>query len=76
MNTSLFDRPVATEPATPRDRLMAARDSLSEVFATLDEIGPLLPDLERGAALSLRDDVAGARRRLTNLLAWLPRGTA
>lgn len=61
---------------TPRERLTGALDALSDAFAALDEVGPLLPPLERDAALLLRDDVSAARRQLTNLIAFLPREAA
>jgi hypothetical protein len=59
------------KPADVRARLLAARDPLGQVFATLDDVGPHLPEPERAAALELRGQVADLLRRLGNLTAFL-----
>ena len=54
-----------------RQRILEVHGKLSEVFAALDGVTPLLDEPERGAALQLRADVADTLRRLGNLCAFL-----
>lgn len=62
---------MTTAPADVRPRLLDARSKAGDVYAILDDVGPLLAEPERGACLELRADVAALLRRLGNLTAYL-----
>jgi hypothetical protein len=57
-----------------RDRLLEARDHLSAAFEIVDEVGPSLPEPERGALIGVlgsRHDLARIIRQLGNVVTML-----
>ena len=47
-----------------RTQLLCAQAQLSEVFEVVDQVGPRVPEPERGALLSLKGDLARGIRSL------------
>ena len=50
------------------EKLRDAQEHLSEAYRLLDEVGPTLPDLERGAVAILRAEVRYSFQRLTSVI--------